>query len=203
VPSSRLRLAPLGVDLALFKPGPKAPANAPRLVHIATLTPVKDQTTLLYAFRQLHERLSEVTLDIVGEGPLKRELERLVSQLKLSDVVRFQGAVDHAALPQIYQAGSAFVLSSRHEAQGMVAIEAAACGVPVAGTRVGVLPELALSTAAMVPVGAVEALAVGMATALEATDHRAQHSLELARRKFALAHCTDTFRDLYANLAPP
>src|SRR6266851_495972 len=46
VPKSRLRLAPLGVDVELFRPAAQAPASLPRLVHIATLTPVKDQATL-------------------------------------------------------------------------------------------------------------------------------------------------------------
>jgi glycosyltransferase involved in cell wall biosynthesis len=203
VPSGRLRLAPLGVDLDLFNPGPSPPVSARRLIHVATLTPVKDQATLLRAFRLVRNQVGDARLDIVGDGPLRPELERLAHELGLSDVVRFRGAVDHAALPAIYRTASGFVLSSRHEAQGMVAIEAAACGIPVAGTRVGVIPELASSADAVAPVGAVEQLAAGLTATLELVDHRAERVLDLARREFGLATCTARFRDLYAHLVAP
>ena len=71
---------------------------------------------------------------IVKKVALRAPLERLADELGVRDAVCFRGAVDHAALPQVYQAGSAFVLCSRHEAQGMVAIEAAACGRPIVTT---------------------------------------------------------------------
>jgi len=203
VASGRLRLAPLGVDLDLFNPGPAASASVRQLIHVATLTPVKDQVTLLQAFRLVRNQVGDARLDIVGDGPLRPGLERLADELGLGDAVQFRGAVDHAALPAIYRTGSGFVLSSRHEAQGMVAIEAAACGIPVVGTRVGVIPELASAADAVAPVGAVEQLAAGLATTLESTDHRRERALELARREFGLATCAARFRDLYTHLVEP
>jgi glycosyltransferase involved in cell wall biosynthesis len=164
---------------------------------------VKDQATLLRAFRLVHERVVGATLEIVGDGPLRTDLERLAAELGITDAIRFRGSVDHAALPDVYRTGSAFVLSSRHEAQGMVAIEAAACGIPVTGTRVGVIPELAFSTDAVAKVGAVEGLAAGMIATLEAADQGGQHALDVARGRFALAPCTARFRDLYTQLAMP
>ncbi len=203
VPNNRLRLAPLGVDLDLFNPGPREPDNAGRLIHVATLTPVKDQTTLLRAFRLAREQVGKASLDIVGDGPLRPELERLALQLGLGDAVQFRGAVDHAALPAVYRTASGFVLTSQHEAQGMVAIEAGACGLPVVGTRVGVIPELASSIDAVAAVGAVEALATGLATTLDSPDHRSKHALDLAQSEFGLATCTARFRDLYTQLVGP
>src|SRR5262249_48955804 len=61
----------------------------------------------------------------------------------------------------------AFVVSSRHEAQCMVALEAAACGVPVVGTHVGVIPELGRPTAR---VGDAIALAELLAASLASLD---------------------------------
>ena len=203
VASSRLELAPLGVDLDLFNPGAHPPDSAPRLIHVATLTPVKDQTTLLQAFRLARGQVGNVRLDIVGDGPLRPELKKLAHDLGIDNAVEFRGAVDHAALPAIYQTGSGFVLTSHHEAQGMVAIEAAACGLPVVGTRVGVIPELAGSTDAIADVGAVEALAAGLAITLDSPDHRSEHALDVAHSEFGLASCTARFRDLYARLIGP
>ena len=198
--SAPLKLAPLGVDLDLFKPAAQKPQTPQTLVHVATLTPVKDQVTLLRAFRLVNAKNPHARLDIVGDGPLRPELVRLAEELGLADAVRFRGEVDHAALPSVYQAGSGFVLTSRHEAQGMVAIEAAACGLPVAGTRVGVIPELANSPDVVAAVGAVDALAVGLAITLESPDNPGGHALELARNEYGLATCTTRFRDLYTEL---
>jgi glycosyltransferase involved in cell wall biosynthesis len=200
VPRGRLHLAPLGVDLDLFNPGPHRPQNPRTLLHVATLTPVKDQATLLRAFRLVLDRFGQARLHIVGDGPIRAELETLVDTLGLGDSVQFRGAIDHAALPDVYRTGSGFVLSSRHEAQGMVAIEAAACGLPVAGTRVGVIPELAGSADAVAAVGAVEQLAAGLAATLDSPDHRAEHALDLARSEFGLPLCTARFRNLYTRL---
>jgi glycosyltransferase involved in cell wall biosynthesis len=203
VSQSRLRLAPLGVDLDLFNPGHREPDNARRLIHVATLTPVKDQATLLQAFRLAREQVGNVRLDIVGDGPLRPELKKLAYHLGLDDAVEFRGTVDHAALPAVYRTGSGFVLTSHHEAQGMVAIEAAACGLPVVGTRVGVIPELASSADAVAPVAAVDEIAAGLAATLESADHRGQHALDVAHSEFGLARCTARFRDLYTQLVRP
>jgi glycosyltransferase involved in cell wall biosynthesis len=195
VARTRLQHAPLGVDLSLFSPNREPSTECDTLLHVGTLTRVKDQTTLLRAFAHLRESGRCARLNIVGDGPLQPELQRLAGELGVAADVRFGGGVDHAALPPVYRAATAFVLSSRHEAQGMVALEAAACGVPVVGTRVGVIPEL---TTAVAPVGAHEALAHAMATALA---QRPRLSVKQIRSEFGLAECTERFRVLYAGLA--
>jgi glycosyltransferase involved in cell wall biosynthesis len=218
VPQNRLHRAPLGVDLDLFNsepasvesaysaavvPGSSADARSPRLVHVAALTRIKDQATLLRAFSIVRQRVADATLDIVGEGPLRHELEMLAIELGVAQAVRFRGNVDHAALPRVYHAGSAFVLSSRHEAQGMVAIEAAACGLPVVGTRVGVIPELAASVDAVVSVGAAEALADGLFATLATWSDprgRARDMQERARAEFGLEQCLARFRAVYSQV---
>ncbi len=194
VPASRLHRAPLGVDLNLFKPGPPRPTGQLRLVHVGTLTRVKDQATLLRAFFRLRQDIS-ATLDIVGPGPMRADLEKLASELGVAHAVRFRGSVDHADLPDVYRSGDAFLLSSRHEAQCMVAIEAAACGLPVVGTCVGVIPEL---TASVAPVGGAEALAKATLGVLAASDGGAE---ERARIEFGLQPCVERFRGLYATLS--
>src|SRR5262249_51607398 len=195
VPLARLRRASLGVPLELFSPRPGVVDGPPRLVHVGTLTPVKDQATLLHAFARLRRDSPDTVLDIVGAGPLHPELERLAHVLGLTAAVRFRGDIDHAALPDVYRAASAFVLSSRHEAQGMVAVEAAACGVPVVGTCVGVIPELSRSTALT---GDPDGLANAVATVLGGPTDNA---LDLVRTQFRLERCADGFRHLYAEMS--
>ncbi len=155
VPPGKLRRQPLGVDLERFTPscrrvprldgsrldGPRLEGE-PRLLQVASLIPVKDQRTLLAAFEIVVRQHTGARLHLVGEGELESELAERARQPGLEGRVAFHGAVDHLRLPGIYRQADLLVQSSRFEAQGMAVLEAAACGCPVAGTAVGVLPEL-------------------------------------------------------------
>ena len=193
----RVHRAPLGVDLDLFQPGHPFDEGAQRLVHVGTLTRVKDQATLLRAFSRLRGAGTSATLEIVGDGPQRHDLERLARSLGVVGAVCFRGSVDHAALPSVYRSASAFVLSSRHEAQGMVAIEAAACGIPVVGTCVGIMPEL---TSAVASPGDADAIAASVAATLGDPEPHAHTALARARTEFGLRDCANRFRELYAGL---
>jgi glycosyltransferase involved in cell wall biosynthesis len=189
-PSMSVHVAPLGVDTLLFSAD--GSASSTRVVHVGTLTPVKDQATLLRAFALARRQHADACLEIVGVGPLSAQLEELASNLGLNGSVRFVGDVDHAALPAVYRGARVSVVSSRHEAQSMVALEAIACGVPLVGTRVGVVPEV---TDAVVPVRDHVALARAIINALERPS-----PLEMPAR-FALDATTNRFRQLYTSLS--
>jgi glycosyltransferase involved in cell wall biosynthesis len=200
VRGSKLHRAPLGVDTGLFTPAPGVASKpSARFVHVGSLTHVKDQAMLLHAFAAVRQAEPHARLDIVGGGPLQATLQHLACALGVADAVRLVSEVDHAALPSVYQSGSAFVLSSRHEAQGMVAVEAAACGLPIAGTCVGVIPELAAPDA-VVPVGDAAALARSMLLTLSGGAAHAATARDQARTAFSLDQCTARFRDVYASL---
>jgi glycosyltransferase involved in cell wall biosynthesis len=139
-----LATQPLGADCELFAPAEPAvrPHGAPRLLHVASLLPVKDQATLLKALALLRTWGCAATLDIVGEGPEEGRLRGLAASLGLAHLLRWRGPLPHHELPALYRAADAFVLTSRHEAQALVISESLACGTPVVATGVGVAPEL-------------------------------------------------------------
>jgi glycosyltransferase involved in cell wall biosynthesis len=199
-----IRRIPLGVDLLRFTPPRLSPADGPaRLLHVASLTGVKDQATLLRAAALLRQRGYVFELELVGSGPLEPELRSLAGRLGVENVVRWRGSIGHELMPGEYARGQLFVLSSRHEAQGMAALEAAASGLPVVGTRVGVVPELAPDAARVAPVGDAGGLADGIAELLD--DPRARMGLgcsarELAAAEFGLERCASRFLDLYAEV---
>ncbi len=201
--ASRARRVPLGVDLAMFAPG-RAPRNGSptRILHVASLSGVKDQATLLSAAAALRERGYAFQLDIVGTGPLEAELRSLAGCLGLSENICWRGAVPHDQTPRAYQRADLFVLSSRHEAQGMVALEAAASGVPVVGTAVGVIPELRPATRT-IRVGDAGGLADGMAELVEDEPSRVRSGCaarERAVAEYSIELCTTRFLDLYREL---
>jgi glycosyltransferase involved in cell wall biosynthesis len=149
----RTTFAPLGVDVAMFTPEGGRRETTPTIINVGSLQPVKGQGDLIRAFRFVIDREPNARLAIVGDGPLRAELETLVVQLQLADRVSFAGDVRHERLPDLYHAVGLFVQASFHESQGMAMLEAAACGVPIVGTPVGALADLAPDAAVASPPG--------------------------------------------------
>lgn len=107
-------------------------------LHIASFLDVKDQTTLLKAFKDVVTRARGVELWIGGGGELEREIKQQVRDLALQDNVKFLGLLNRDEVVKNLQACDGFVLSSKYETFGVVVIEAMLFGKPVIVTRVGV-----------------------------------------------------------------
>jgi glycosyltransferase involved in cell wall biosynthesis len=136
----------------------------PHLVTVGRLTPVKHQAMLLEVLARLPEY---VTLTIVGEGPERSRLERMISRLGLSKRVSMPGEVQEIAP---YLSGPAvFVLSSSYEGLPVSVLEAMAAGLPVVATAVGGVPEAVLDgrTGYVVPGNDVEGFTARVLRLLE------------------------------------
>jgi D-inositol-3-phosphate glycosyltransferase len=151
--TARIAVVPCGVDTTLFRPGDADAAraalglgDAPAVVYVGRLAPIKGLTTLLEALAVLRARGRRVRLLVVGgdaDEPAnghEAELRARVAGLALGDAVRFVGPQAQERLREYYVAADATVLPSYYESFGMVALEAMACGSPVVATRVGGLP---------------------------------------------------------------
>jgi len=111
-------------------------------IHIANLTEVKDQVTLLRAFKLIREKV-DCQLTMIGEDYLESNIQILVRELNLDNNVLFVEAVPHQELNK-YLSDAHFMLhTSLHEAQAVVINEAMLSGVVVCGSRVGILSDLA------------------------------------------------------------
>jgi len=197
-------IVPLGVPPALFTPPATPPAHPPwRLLHVASINAVKDQRTLLEAMARIVRVQPHARLDIVGADTLNGAMHNYARSLGLGDFVRFIGWQASADLAAWYRQSHLLVMSSRHEAGPVVALEAAACGVAVVGTRVGHIADWAPDRALAVEVGDAEALAAAVLNLIADQDRRA--CLATAARAFALAHDADwtaqRFGGLYEELA--
>ncbi|MCC6804336.1 MAG: glycosyltransferase family 4 protein [Anaerolineae bacterium] len=198
VPDAKIVTLPLGVDAERFAPA-AAPPKPNRLIHVASLVPVKDQATLLRALALLD---SDVTLDVIGEGALRLRLEALARELGITERVRFVGAVAHPDLPAYYRQAAIHVLTSRHEAGAIAILEAAACGLPTVSTHVGTLPDHP-SLGVVVPVG--DAAAAARAIQILLADSPSRSALERSARaaaagEFSIRATADRLMMLYTEL---
>ncbi len=128
-----LRL-PNGIDPTLWRmaPGPKDP-NEVHLITVMRLNKKKRAATLIRAVAALRERVPDRTfwLRVVGDGPERPKLERLVRKLRLQDNVYFLGYRTREQIRDLFADADVFVMPARHESFGLAALEARTAGLPV------------------------------------------------------------------------
>ncbi len=144
VQKSLLWRVPLGVDIGLFRPnGDKQNlAGDFKILHVASLSLIKNQALLIHAFAKFQQGHKKAHLHLVGDGVQKEALKALVKALGIKKAVTFHGEIAHHDMPRYYRAADICALTSYHESQSLVALEAGACGIGTVGTAVGILPEL-------------------------------------------------------------
>ncbi|GFK95746.1 N-acetyl-alpha-D-glucosaminyl L-malate synthase [Fundidesulfovibrio magnetotacticus] len=149
-----------GVDTDRFSPDPDGIGPVRKVVLcVARFVDDKDHPTLLAAFERLHARMPDAELWLVGDGPLKGRFEFAARRLECGRNIRvFPGGPN---LVPFYRQASVLALSSLREGLPNVVLEAMACGVPVAATAVGGIPEVVEEerTGRLSPAGDPEGLA--------------------------------------------
>jgi glycosyltransferase involved in cell wall biosynthesis len=197
-------VVPLGVDTNIFRPPAHAPAGPPwRLLNVASLNPVKDHRTLIDAFGIVAERLRDVHLDVAGEDTMAGAVHAAVRSRELSSRVTFHGSLPTEDVAALYRQSHLFVLSSRHEAAGVVALEAAASCLPIVGTSVGYVSDWSPAGARAVRPSDPDALADAIVEVL--IEPNARKRLAASAHERAVAYDADwsaaEFARLYASLA--
>lgn len=140
--SSEVHTINPGVDTDQFSPdGPAIETDGPTVLFVGRFVPAKDLTLLVEAFANVIEQFPSSELMLVGDGPLKPDVEAEIAQHDLQDSVRLPGYVDNEDLPKYYRGVDVFVLSSRRENNPITLIEALSCGLPVVAPRIGAVPE--------------------------------------------------------------
>jgi glycosyltransferase involved in cell wall biosynthesis len=193
--------APSDAMSATESSGLWANAKGARILAVGSLKRQKNHALLLRAFARLTEERPAV-LTILGEGSLRRELERLVAELDLADRVRLPGFVSDPS--EAYRSADLFVLTSDYEGFGNVIVEALASGTPVVSTDCPNGPAEILDGGRygeLVPCGDPDALALGMQHALDT-----QHDYEALRaraRDFAPSVAADAYlRLMFGDSSP-
>lgn len=149
VPAEKTALIPSGIDPAGY------PSAADRdrlrrerniglqdvvLSQVGALVPHKDQATLLKAVQRVVWEEPRLKVFILGDGPLRGELEGLARSLGIADRVHFLG--HHPEVYQYTALADIFVFSSKEEGLGTALLDALVMGVPTAATNAGGIPDM-------------------------------------------------------------
>lgn len=191
--AARMRRLVPGVDDQTFTPA-NAQAGAtvrdrlglagrPVIVCVSRLMPRKGQDTLIEALPQILRAVPEAALLIVGGGPYRDDLQKMVAERGLADSVVTTGSVPFEELPAHYAAGDVFAMPCRTrnrgldvEGLGIVYLEASATGLPVIAGDSGGAPDAVLDgeTGYVVPGGSPSAVAERLIELLQNPERAAQ-----------------------------
>ncbi len=147
--ADKIEVVHCGVDVAAISPRATAPANQPpKVAVVAGLRDYKGHTYLIEAHKILHQRGIDMSLEIVGDGPLRESLEAQAAASPVADQIVFHGARPVNEVIKIVSQADVFALPSvvldngRKDGIPVALMEAMALGVPVISTRVSGIPEL-------------------------------------------------------------
>lgn len=200
----------IGVDTAAIRPQQECPQSKV-ILHVARLVEKKGTQYLIHAFSRVVRKCPDTQLVIIGEGPLRPQLERLAISAGLQQQVIFLGARPHSEVLNWMSKASVFCLpsvtsrSGDSEGLGIVLLEAQATGVPVVATRHGGIPEAVIDgiTGFLVPERDVEILADRLIYLLENRDERrkmGRAARSMVEEKFDLKRQTAKLEEIYEGL---
>jgi N-acetyl-alpha-D-glucosaminyl L-malate synthase BshA len=190
------------VNCDLYHPASQPHGSRPRLVHISNFRPVKRPLDCIRILARL-ARDVDAELWMVGDGPERGSAERLAHELGVTSRVRFLGKQDR--IYQVLPHTDVLLLPSEHEAFGLAALEAMACGVVPVATQTGGVAELVTSgyDGYLEAVGDVDAMARRAAELLASPAARAQmaaRARHTARSRFSTSLIIPRYENFYQRL---
>jgi glycosyltransferase involved in cell wall biosynthesis len=209
---AREKLAVIGNAMpdAVFEPAvPALPPNdnprvtALRVTMIARMNAdYKNHAGFLRIAAIVHKRLPDAEFLLVGDGPLRPEIEKQAAALGLTNSVAFLG--DRRDIPAILAASDISVLTSSSEGQSNVILESMAAGLPVVAYAVGGNPEIVSNDrGALIPAANETEFASAIHRLLSDPSLRREqgrNARAFAEQNFSLAHVCRQYEDLYMNL---
>jgi glycosyltransferase involved in cell wall biosynthesis len=160
-----VRVVPVPIfDLDRLRAVAALPRTEPRVLFVGRLAPEKNLHLWLEVARRVKLAVPSVRFDIVGDGPLRGQLEAKAKEMGLGNSLRFHGGKTRDELPILFGHASVFLLTSDHEGFGRVLVEAMAAGVGVVSTRTSGAREIVGNgdAALLADVGDANGLAAGV-----------------------------------------
>jgi len=191
----RIKVVHCGIEPQLYESARPFPAARPiSLVNIGRFAEQKGQLILIEALAEVTRRGVDVRLVLVGDGPMRKPLERAIAQCGLGHRVTLTGWLDEAGVRREIEAAHALVLPSFAEGLPMVVMEAMVSARPVIATWVAGVPELMQDgrTGWLVPAGDAPALTEAITDLVTSTDDKLRRMGTTARARVLMRHNIDT-----------
>ena len=194
-----------GVDIDAFAARADVTSARPYILCIAAHNEKKALDVLLDGFAQIRQKYSSIDLVLVGDGPLRRELEACAESLGLKGRVVFAGEKSRSEVVRLLKGCSFLVLPSRAEPFGMVLTEAMASRRAVIATRVGGVGEIVEDgkSGILVDPDNSPALAGAMAMLLDNSSLRdalAEAGYQRVRARFSFRRMGERYKELFVSL---
>jgi glycosyltransferase involved in cell wall biosynthesis len=195
-----------GVDRAeLEQPNGGGPLeHSPYLLCVAAHNEKKAIEVLIRAFARIAPSHSDLHLVLVGDGPLRGELEALARSLALADRIAFLGSRARSDVAQLLRGSRVFVLPSRSEPFGIAVLEALASGCAVVASAVGGIPEIIVDGESGILVAPDDPEALARAIARVLDEPKLRESLAQAGRAraadFTVERMGERYESVYGDL---
>jgi glycosyltransferase involved in cell wall biosynthesis len=201
-----------GVDLSIWarRPSSEISGLGVSLVFVGRLIDWKALEIVLEAIRRASQQVT-VSLEIIGDGPMRQTWQTMTEQMGLGSIVKFSGFMSQQECAQHLQQADVFVLPSLFECGGAVVLEAMAAGLPVIATAWGgPLDYLDENSGILVKPDSREALISGFSDAITALanspqmrDRMGEAGYQRARQDFDWERKIDRILELYASVSQP
>lgn len=194
-----------GMDLSRFKGSVRELPENPKLLHVGRISYEKNCDVIINSFKLINEQIPSSTLTIIGEGPALGSLKIQAEKLGLADKIHFLGFINHDILHEYYPKYDAFLTASTMETQGLVILEAIACGLPAIGVNSFAIPELVVDNkngyiAEPFNVREIADKTILLLTEKEKFSEFSKASMEIAS-EHELGKCVDKMEEVYRNVA--
>ncbi|MGC9129817.1 MAG: glycosyltransferase [Candidatus Micrarchaeia archaeon] len=198
-------IVPNSVDTEKFNPNVDGEQVREKLklkqnvvLYVGRISKEKRIEVMLKAAKVLSKKRSDVSYVIVGRGPAMDHYKLLAQKLGVSNIVKFVGFVEDGDLPKYYAASDMLCMPSTFETQGIVALEAMACGKPVVGTDYLALKEVIKDgkTGEKFKPGDYISCARKIEKVLNNSDIYKRNTVALAN-EFSIPKATDRLLDVY------
>jgi len=203
----QLKVVYNGVDIRRIDTSIEASQNrtdSKQIITVGRLVDVKNQSLLLEAFERVHHISPDARLCIVGDGPLRDDLEDHAEGLGIRDKVQFSGRIPREKVYQQLAEGDIFVMPSKSEGFCVAAVEAMAVGLPVVVSDIDVFHEVVGDPGTFADPSEPQEFADSIIDLLEDPSKReklGREAKQRARSEFTLEKTAREYYNIYKEVA--
>lgn len=198
----KTKVIPVGLESNLngIKKVSLEPKGAKHIIHVGGFSFEKNHKGLMRIFQSLLKFRTDLHLHLVGDGPLRAEIQNEIGRLGFDKKVTFYGFVDN---PLVYiKAADVLVLPSVIEGLPGVLLEAMSCKTPVVAYDVGGIAEIVLpETGRLIESGEEQAFATAILDTLDSSaTSRVENAFEIVQTKYMNTNIAQKFLQSYKKL---